>query len=287
MSFRTLITSRDPQGRQATNLFEAAYDKANLNRDRAQQLNERGGEFQKGIGRLIEDLTMPDYPKEYKRPKPIKKQIIQVARLFNLDPAKAFQYADTRPKLPEGAEGWFAIPRISAVRDKHFPRITDPEEQDYCAAQLFLGKLEETIEGFSDNNDFRDRDDGEFDHDTAMISGYYARRFEALQKIAAIQDYSEILLIPAQFGRRHRGEKPPWKSFDISPKNEFPLGLFEASVMLYTHQERVQRFSELHVNTAGDFVDDYCFEFDCSLKLSRSDDRSYQDGWVTGFLVEG
>ena len=53
----TLITSRDPQGRQAVSLFEVAYDGATLIGESAQRLNERGGEFQDGIKRLIAELT--------------------------------------------------------------------------------------------------------------------------------------------------------------------------------------------------------------------------------------
>lgn len=54
----TLITSRDDKGRHAVGLFEAAYNKAGLDDDRAQRLNERGGEFQDGVLKLITELTV-------------------------------------------------------------------------------------------------------------------------------------------------------------------------------------------------------------------------------------
>ncbi|MDP1709756.1 MAG: hypothetical protein Q8L21_02630 [Candidatus Komeilibacteria bacterium] len=53
----TLITSRDDKGRHAVGLFEVAYNKAGLDDDRAQRLNERGGELQDGITKLIAELT--------------------------------------------------------------------------------------------------------------------------------------------------------------------------------------------------------------------------------------
>ncbi|MDP3901622.1 MAG: hypothetical protein Q8Q37_01430, partial [bacterium] len=52
-----LITSRDPKGLHAVGLFEAAYNKSKLDEARAQRLNERGGELQDGIAKLIAELT--------------------------------------------------------------------------------------------------------------------------------------------------------------------------------------------------------------------------------------
>ena len=74
----TLITSRDRQGAHAVGIFATAYDKASLDGDRAQMLNENGGKLQDGILALIRELTTPKqfadeemasdytYPEEYK-----------------------------------------------------------------------------------------------------------------------------------------------------------------------------------------------------------------------------
>ncbi len=56
----TLITSNDPKGRHATDLFRSAYDNACLDDKRAQRLNEHGGDFQKGIGELIARITVEE-----------------------------------------------------------------------------------------------------------------------------------------------------------------------------------------------------------------------------------
>src|SRR5262245_20790303 len=123
----TLITSRDPKGLHATGLFEAVYNKSKLDDTRAQRLNERGGELQDGIAKLIAELSQSDrhadeevrssymYPKEYKGPKPIADQIKAVATIFGLDPTQALEYAKNLPALPEGAEGCFAVPSVDAI----------------------------------------------------------------------------------------------------------------------------------------------------------------------------
>ncbi|KKR88920.1 MAG: hypothetical protein UU38_C0003G0172 [Candidatus Wolfebacteria bacterium GW2011_GWB1_41_12] len=96
---QTLITSRDPKGLHAVGLFEAAYNKSRLDEARAQRLNERGGELQDGIVKLIAELSVSNqfadekvrssytYPKEYKGPKPVADQIKTLAKIFGLDPS--------------------------------------------------------------------------------------------------------------------------------------------------------------------------------------------------------
>ena len=52
----TLITSRDPKGLQAIQIFEAVYNKMGLTPDEAQCINERGDELKKGFETLLQDL---------------------------------------------------------------------------------------------------------------------------------------------------------------------------------------------------------------------------------------
>src|SRR3989344_6874962 len=91
---QTLITSRDPKGLHAVGLFEAIYNKSGLDDVRAQRLNERGGELQDGIAKLIAELSVSNqyaneevhsnhtYPKEYKGPNPVADQIKALAKIF-------------------------------------------------------------------------------------------------------------------------------------------------------------------------------------------------------------
>jgi hypothetical protein len=157
MTTKKLITSDDPKGRQATDLFRGAYNKAQLTEEQAQRLNEnRGGEFTTELLQLIQKHSATNqyanevvssnytYPKEYKGPKPIAEQVKTIATMFGLDPAQALEFAKNLPTLPEGAEGWFAIPKVSAVAKQQFPAITDKAEQ-YCeAVKLVHTKLAES-----------------------------------------------------------------------------------------------------------------------------------------------
>ncbi len=63
MTTEQLITSDHPKGRQTTDLFRVAYNTAALDEERAQMLNERGGEFQAYIVAGIRRFTAkaPDY----------------------------------------------------------------------------------------------------------------------------------------------------------------------------------------------------------------------------------
>jgi hypothetical protein len=51
------------------------------------------------------------YPKEYKM-KLIEEQVKFIAEKFGLDPTSALEFIKTLPALPDGAEGWFAIPKV-------------------------------------------------------------------------------------------------------------------------------------------------------------------------------
>src|SRR3989344_2377111 len=142
---QTLITSRDPKGLHAVGLFEAVYNKSKLDDARAHRLNERGGELQDGIAKLIAELSVSNqyaneevrsnytYPKEYKGPKPVADQIKALAKIFDLDPSHAIEFTKNLPALPEGAEGWFAIPSVPALAAKYFPEVTE-SVQKYCQA---------------------------------------------------------------------------------------------------------------------------------------------------------
>jgi hypothetical protein len=56
--------------------------------------------------------------------KPLAQQIAALARLFpNLDTAPAFAFASNLPALPEGAEGWLAIPRWEQIAAAYNPAV--------------------------------------------------------------------------------------------------------------------------------------------------------------------
>lgn len=249
---QTLITSRDPKGLHATGLFEAAYNKSKLDDARAQRLNERGGELQDGIAKLIAELSVSDqyaneevrsnytYPKEYKGPKPIADQIKALANIFDLDPSQALKFAKNLPALPDGAEGWFAIPSVDALAKKHFPEVTDPA-QKYCqAVQLVHAKI-------AASRSFYNYLEGQI---TPAQLRVHARTAHALDLIAETQK-GDILIVAAQLGMRHRG-KSVRRAREVFTANEFGLGSLAVGSIVLTHPERLVRWEELDMDCSGD-----------------------------------
>src|SRR3989344_3466184 len=249
---QTLITSRDPKGLHAVGLFEAVYNKSKLDEARAQRLNERGGELQDGIAKLIAKLSVSNqyaneearssytYPKEYKGPKPIEVQIKAIAKIFDLDQGPAIEFAKNLPALPEGAEGWFAIPSVDALAKKHFPEVTDPAQKYSQAVQLVHAKI-------AASRSFYNYREGQIT--PAQVRGH-ARPAHALDLIAETQK-GDILIVAAQLGMRHRG-KSVRRAHKVFVANEFGLGAFASSIMVLTHPERLVQWAQLHVDCAGD-----------------------------------
>jgi hypothetical protein len=253
MTTKKLITSDDPKGRQTTDLFRGAYNKAQLTEEQAQRLNEnRGGEFTTELLQLIQKHSATNqyanevvssnytYPKEYKGPKPIAEQVKTIATMFGLDPTQALEFAKNLPTLPEGSEGWFAIPKVSVVATKQFPAITDKAEQ-YCeAVKLVHTKLAES-------RSFTNYRNGEI---VPSKLCQHARTVDFLEHLEAEQQ-GDILIIAVQYGMRHRG-KSVRRARETFASNEFGLGAFAIGCMALVHPERYVRWEELDTDCAGD-----------------------------------
>ena len=274
MSKQTLITSSDPKGLKFTSLCRDAYDKAKLDDGRAQRLNENGGEFQAGLRELIARFSVSNqfaseevassyaYPDEYRGPKPIGEQVDILAKVFSLSLGFTSDFIEKvlpTLTLPEGADGWFAIPSLDAVAQRFFPEVTDPAER-YCrAVNLVMEKL-------GASRKFVNYRKGELTTDRLR---QHARTLHALDVIAETQQ-GDILIVPAQFGKLHRGQSVR-RAREVMGANEFGLGAFAVGCMALTHPERFVRWEQLHVDCAGDefapgagggFVDAPLFGFD-------------------------
>lgn len=298
MSKQALITSRDPKGLHAVGLFEAAYNKAKLDDTRAQRLNERGGELQDGIAKLITELSTSDryaneevssgyaYPKEYKGPNPIEVQIKALAKIFDLDPIHAIENARNLPELPDGAEGWFAIPSVDALAKKHFSEVTEPA-QKYCRAVRFIH------EKIAASRSFHNYREGQITPDRLRV---HARTAHALDLIAETQR-GDILIVAAQLGMRHRG-KSVRRAREVFAEGEFGLGSLAVGSIALTHPERLFRWEELDMDCSGDefapdaargFSSAPCFRFDDGKVrfLTAGLDRPYGHcGSVSGFVPQ-
>ena len=257
MSTSTLITSRDPKGLHAVSLFEAAFNKSGLNDARAQMLNEHGGEFQDGIQKLIRELTTPNqyaneevksnftYPKEYKGHKPIVEQIMAIGLKLDLDPYHAMEYAKKLPALPQGAEGWFAIPSVTALVAKFFPEVIEPAQQ-YCrAVQLIHEKIKES-------RPFYNWREGQIRPSQLRV---HARTAHALDMVAE-QQKGDILIVACQLGMLHRGQSVR-RAREVFAATEFGLTSLAVGSIVLVHPERLVRYEELDMDCSGDeFSDD-------------------------------
>lgn len=283
---KTLITSKDPKGRHAISICEAAYNKAELDRDQAQRLNERGGEFKARLIELIGEFSHVDgevisnygYPLGYV-PEIITSQILMLSRLFNLNDTaralayRALAYVKNLSEFTEGAEGYFAIPKWQAV------------------AETYGKAVEKILALIGESRNFKNLREGQ-------LGEKYLRQSDKTEQMFAKfceQQEGDILIVPAQFGFFHRGRSVS-RSHEIFTNNEFGLGAFAAGCMLLTHPQREQTWEQLHIYCAGDefalygdgkFL--YTPVFDLSAGVLRfqtkwSFDPDEQYGSVSGFL---
>ena len=302
MTTKKLITSDDPKGRQTTDLFRGAYNKARLTEEQAQYLNEnRGSEFTTELLRLIQrhsstdqyanDVASSDYtyPKEYKGPKPIAEQVKTIATMFGLDPTAALAFAKNLPTLPVGAEGWFAIPKVSPIVTKEMPYITDKAEQ-YCeGVMLVCTKL-------AKSRSFLNFIEGDI---VPQKLRQHARTINFLENLEAEQT-GDILIIAAQFGRCHRG-KSVRRVRKILKSNEFGLGAFATGCMALIHPERYSDSSERNLfgtycigddfdysNRKGTFLDVPLFSYKNKLCISHNSISSFPCayGSVSAFVPQ-
>ena len=107
----------------------------------------------------------------------------------------------------------------------------------------------------------------------------------------------DILVIPAQFGFRHRG-KSVRRARETFYDNEFGLSSFTVGTMLLTHPEREVEWEQLHIDCSGDeyspdadgqFVDAPIFYWvvgELHFSNRWTDDADEQFGSASGFLPQ-
>lgn len=258
MTTEKLITSAQTDkvadlGREAV---KTAVGKVNPTSSNAQTgIISAGGEFknrvEEAVKAIILDMTTPNkyanevvsssytYPNEYKL-KPINEQVKTIATIFGVDPKEALEFIKTLPTLPEGAEGWFAIPKVSAIAKKFFPAITNSAEQ-YCeAVKLVYTKLAES-------RSFTNYRNGEIVPNKLRVHARTAGFLEELEN----QQQGDILILAVQYGMRHRG-KSVRRARETFSGNEFGLTSFALGCMALVHPERYIRWEELDTDCAGD-----------------------------------
>ena len=258
MTTEKLITSKQTDkvadlGREAV---KTAVGKVNPTSTNAQVgIISQGGEFkdrvEEAVKAIILDMTTPNkyadevvsssytYPKEYKM-KPIAEQAKTIALMFGLDPTYALEFSKNLPTLPEGAEGWFAVPKVSSIAKKFFPAITDPAMQ-YCEAVKLVHKKLAEVRNFTNYRD------GQITPSQLRV---HARTADFLEQLE-LQQQGDILILAVQYGMRHRG-KSVRRARETFAGNEFGLTSFALGCMVLVHPERFVCWKELDVDCSGD-----------------------------------
>lgn len=167
------------------------------------------------------------YPTGY-RPKEIYEQVRILQEIFP-GIKTTIDESLVKTPLPEGAEGWFAIPRFELLNPSY-----------NAAASKILVILEKRIKKFSS--------------DWSYLGPAHLRQTERekwfWRKIGKKQKKHDVLLIPAQFGLRHRGRSARRACAvmnSVINSREFGLGVFAVGIMLLTHPERLSISSDLHL----------------------------------------
>lgn len=172
------------------------------------------------------------------KPKGITEQTNRLRELF-----PGIGYADEKlaeGTLPPNTEGWFAIPRWEKIA------------QTYNEALQKVLDLNKQTRG----GKFYTYRDGELGPKQLRQA---ARTVSAFQKLGDAQHDHDILVVPVQFGLRHRGRSVR-RAREVMHVNEFGLGAFAIGIMLLTHPNRLAHYDDLYVDCVGDEFDDPDFD---------------------------
>ncbi|MGD0913402.1 MAG: hypothetical protein ABR928_16035 [Terracidiphilus sp.] len=182
----------------------------------------------------------------------------------------------SRLPLPEGAEGWFAIPRWQAL------------------APTYNEAVEMMLAALSKRRRFSNRLAGKL---TANYLRQIARSHLAEEILTDQQPGNDILVVAAQAGMLHRGSSAR-RTRAAMVGNEFGLGVFAFAAMLLTHPERLSSSNALMVDCCGDeysiqgdmtFDRIPLFDFDASgIEFSMFYEDRARNLWgsPTGFLYK-
>lgn len=217
---------------------------------------ERGQETAQGeltanwIGR-----DFPGYPKEYAGPRPIHEQVLILNERFGLPKEKTLSFLNgefRKLKLPEGAEGWFAIVSPAILESR---LLASPSDSYELLTNFTLDEIGRTRSFFNVKSGELTRSKFRMHEHTAI----------ALGDILEHQDGSEILIVPAQLGKRHHGlSVDAVRERFFTSESEFGMPSFAAACIAITHPERFVTQEEIDMKLPGD-------EFSsCGTRYSRT-----------------
>ena len=174
-----------------------------------------------------ETISRREYPPTYKV-RPIEAQVSALREAF---PALgACRERLSRNELPVEAEAWFAIPRWQAIAPT------------YCEA------VQRAVAVLESRRRFSNRLTGNLEE---RFLRQCPRTILAEKLVAAQQPGSDILVLAAQFGLRHRGCSAR-RARVVMASHEFGLGAFALACMLIAHPERLSLIDTLMIDCSGD-----------------------------------
>ena len=178
------------------------------------------------------------YPRLYTGPQPIRVQITLLSERLGISPEPAISNVERtcRAPLPEGAEGWFAVPSLAGLTGG--PRGNPPER--------YLRGMRRVV-GALCAFGYKRSWSGEPDRLLDVAIGH--RTAECLAHIAE-QQAGGIWVIPAQFGKRFAGASARRAEVVCTP-DEFPLDLICVGAMLLAHPTRLPRLCDLGMICGG------------------------------------
>lgn len=232
--------------RLASDAIEKVVAELGLDNPGAQRVIEHGDEFVEAVRiaalASLNDLSVSDrykneevkstfgYLSGYKKPEGITEQTNILRQAFPELGNACEKIA--QGEVPKGAEGWFAIPKWETMAPTYGE-----------AVQKVIDAIKKSRDG-----KFYNYREGELGENQLRQS---ARTSAVFQKLALEQKDHDILVVPAQFGLRHRGRSVR-RVREVLLGNEFGLGAFAVGIMILTHPERLMNYDDLLIDCAGD-----------------------------------
>jgi hypothetical protein len=175
-----------------------------------------------------EDASSPAYRSGYDKPKSLQDQVTILRGLF---PGLGGASSLGQMELPDGAEGYFAVPRWDKIGKTYGE-----------ALQAALDVLSKACNGW-----FMNWRKGQLAQENFCQSATSA----AMWKKIGTEQKGDMLIVAAQFGIRHRGRSVR-RTREVMRKPEFGLGAFAVGTMLLTHENRLCHFNDLWIDCVGD-----------------------------------
>jgi len=255
MTARITSGQRDRIIGLTTDITCKVVDALDLSKDGAQFVIHDGGEYQKIVGNAVREALMrlsvsQDFADEevpstygylsgYRKPKSMAEQMRILQASFEELASSTHDESALQGPFPEWVEGPFALPRWQLLAKTYGE-----------AVERVLAELSKTL-----GDKFINYRKGKLGPDHLRESAKKAAAFEA---IAEAQKGHDVLVVPAQFGIRHRGRSVR-RALAVMGSGEFGLGAFEMGIMLLTHTNRLQNLNDLWIDCAGD---EYSYEAD-------------------------